>query len=131
MVTQHINPSGVSKPNAYTHVVAAEGKIVFVSGQIALDGNGNLVGAGDLAKQGEQVFENLKTCLASVGATFANVTKFTTFVVNYKPEDRAIIGALRQKYIPAENPPASTLVGVQALATPDFLIEIECTAVLP
>jgi enamine deaminase RidA (YjgF/YER057c/UK114 family) len=51
--------------------------------------------------------------------------------VNYKPEDRPIIMAARQRYLPADNPPASTLVGVQALAQPDFLIEIEAIAVLP
>jgi enamine deaminase RidA (YjgF/YER057c/UK114 family) len=132
MAPQHVNPEGVSKPNYYSHVVTSDsGKVAFISGQIALDAAGNVVGAGDLAKQGEQVFENLKACLESVGATFNDVLKFTTYVVNYKPEDRAVIGALRQKYLTPENAPASTLVGVQALATPDFLIEIECVAALP
>jgi enamine deaminase RidA (YjgF/YER057c/UK114 family) len=51
--------------------------------------------------------------------------------VNFKPDDRATITALRQRYLPAENPPASTLVGVQALARPDLLVEIEAVAVLP
>ena len=126
-------PQGVSKPGAYTHVVSAQGsRIVFISGQVALDKDGNVVGPGDLAKQTEQVFENLKTCLASVGATFADVTKMTTFIVSYRPAvRRAILGAVRQKYLPAENLPASTLVGVQSLATPEIMIEIEATAVLP
>jgi enamine deaminase RidA (YjgF/YER057c/UK114 family) len=129
----YINPDGVSKPGAYTHVVSAQGsRIVFISGQVALDRDGNVVGAGDLGKQAEQVFENLKTCLGSVGATFAEVTKMTTFIVSYRPAaDRAILGAVRAKYLPAENPPASTLVGVQSLATPEIMIEIEATAVLP
>ncbi len=130
MATQHINPSGVAAPNRYTHVVVAQGgRTVYLSGQIALDATGNVVGS-DLATQGEQVFENIKTCLASVGGSFADVVKFTTFVVNFKPEDLATISALRAKYIPAENPAASTLVGVQALALPQLLIEIECVAVL-
>jgi enamine deaminase RidA (YjgF/YER057c/UK114 family) len=129
----YTNPSAVSKPNNYTHVVSAQGsRIVFISGQVALDAAGNVVGAGDLAAQATQVFENLGACLASVGATFADVTKMTTFIVSYRPSaDRAILGAVRAKYLPAENPPASTLVGVQSLATPDILIEIEATAVLP
>jgi enamine deaminase RidA (YjgF/YER057c/UK114 family) len=128
----YINPDAVSKPGAYTHVVAAEGsRIVFISGQVALDKDGNVVGAGDLGAQAEQVFKNLQACLASVGATFADVTKLTTFIVSYRPSaDRAILGAVREKYLPAGNLPASTLVGVQSLATPDIMIEIEATAVL-
>ena len=131
MPTQHVNPAGVGAPSNYTHVVASSGgSIVFISGQVGLDASGNL--AGDtLEAQGTQVFENLKTCLASVGATFQNVLKLTTFVVNYKPEDRAIIGGLRSKYLPSNNPPASTLVGVQALAVPGLLVEIEAVAAIP
>lgn len=126
MSTQHVNPSGVGAPSNYTHVVASSGgSIVFISGQIGMDASGKI--AGDtLEAQGAQVFENLKTCLASVGATFENVLKLTTYIVNYKPEDRAIIGGLRSKY-----PPASTLVGVQALAVPGLLIEIEAVAAIP
>ena len=132
MAHTYTNPSTVSKPNNYTHVVSAQGsRVVFISGQVAIDAAGNVVGAGDLAAQATQVFENLKACLESVGATFADVTKTTTFIVSYRPSaDRAILGAVRTKYLPSENPPASTLVGVQSLATPDIMIEIEATAVL-
>ena len=131
MATQHVNPSGVGAPSNYTHVVSASGgSIVFISGQIGMDAAGKI--AGDtLEAQGAQVFENLKTCLASVGATFENVLKLTTYIVNYKLEDRAIIGGLRSKYLPATNPPASTLVGVQALAVPGLLVEIEAVAQIP
>ena len=130
MATQHVNPSGVGAPSNYTHVVSASGgSIVFISGQIGMDAAGKI--AGDtLEAQGMQVFENLKTRLASVGATFENVLKLTTYIVNYKPEDRAIIGGLRSKYLPATNPPASTLVGVQALAVPGLLVEIEAVAAI-
>jgi enamine deaminase RidA (YjgF/YER057c/UK114 family) len=132
MPAQHINPDGVSQPTNYTHVVANDGsRIVFISGQVAVGKDGKVVGEGDLAAQAEQVFTNLKTCLDSVGGTFADVSKLTTFVVNYKPEHRAIIGAARQKHLPGTNPPASTLVGVQALALPELMIEIEAVAVLP
>jgi enamine deaminase RidA (YjgF/YER057c/UK114 family) len=128
---QYINPDTVSKPANYTHVVVATGKVVFVSGQVSIDASGAVVGAGDLAAQAEQVFKNLQACLASAGATFADVTKTTTFIVGYQASrDRPILGAVRQKYLPATNPPASTLVGVQALATPDIMIEIEATAVI-
>ena len=129
----YINPEGVSKPGAYTHVVSAQGsRIVFISGQVALDKDGNMVGMGDLGRQAEQVFENLKTCLESAGATFADVTKMTTFIVSFRPSsDRAVLAEVRQKYLLPGTLPASTLVGVQSLATPDILIEIEATAVLP
>jgi len=130
MSTQHVNPAGVGAPSNYTHVVASSGgSIVFISGQIGMDAAGHI--AGDtLEAQGTQVFENLKVCLASVGATFENVLKLTTYIVNYKPEDRAIIGGLRSKYLPSSNPPASTLVGVQALAVPGLLVEIEAVAAI-
>jgi enamine deaminase RidA (YjgF/YER057c/UK114 family) len=133
MPNDHINPPGVSTPTGYTHVVSAPGggRIVFISGQVAAGASGQVVGEGDLARQADQVFENLKTCLAAAGATFADVTKLTTYVVNYKPEDRPAIVAARQRHLPADAPPASTLVGVQALAAPAYLIEIEAVAVLP
>ena len=75
-----------------------------------------------------EFFQNLKTALAAAGASFADVTKLTTFIVNYKPEDRDVIRAARAEYLPAEQPPASTLVGVQSLASADYMIEIEAIA---
>ena len=131
MSIDHLNPGTMQPPTGYSYVVRATGsQIVHVSGQVAIDGQGRVVGEGDLALQGEQVFENLRTCLAAAGAGFKDVVKLTTYVVNYKPEDRATIGALRQRYLGTEGPPASTLVGVQALALPSLLIEIEAVAVL-
>ena len=73
--------------------------------------------------------ENLKTALAAAGATFNDVVKITTFIVDYVPEHRAIVGEVRGRYLSADNPPASTLVGISALAGPEWLIEIEATAV--
>ena len=88
---------------------------------------------GDVRKvtvaQTEQVMENLSTALAAAGATFDDVAKITTFVVDYTPEMRSVIGEVRGRYLPADNPPASTLVGVSALAGPEWLIEIEAIAV--
>jgi enamine deaminase RidA (YjgF/YER057c/UK114 family) len=127
---EHIRPSRLSKNPAYTQVVAARGaRTVFVSGQAPTDADGNVVGAGDLAAQTEHVMENLKTALAAAGATFDDVVKSTTFVVDYQPEHRNVIGAVRGRYISTENPPASTFVGVSALVGPEWLIEIEAIAV--
>ena len=131
MPTQHINPEGVGQPTGYTHVVASDGRrIVFVSGQVAQNQKGEPVAVDDLGGQAAQVFANLKSCLEAAGASFNDVTKLTTYVVNYQQENRAVIGEARQRYLPAE-PPASTLVGVQALARPEYMIEIEAIAVLP
>ncbi|MQA00793.1 MAG: RidA family protein [Dehalococcoidia bacterium] len=131
MPHNRINPSAVSTPRGYSHVVEATGsRLIFISGQVAADATGAIAGEGDLAAQATKVFENLSACLAAAGASFADVTKITTFVVNYQPEHRAVIAEARERHLPADEPPASTLVGVQALARPEFLIEIEATVVV-
>lgn len=127
----HLRPEGLHNLPTYTQVVAATGaRQVFVSGQVAVDADGTPVGLGDLAAQTEQVMENLKVALAAAGADFADVTKITTFVVDYRPEHRPVIAEVRSRYLPEGAPPASTLVGVTALAAPEWLIEIEATAVV-
>lgn len=127
--TQFINPEGLSKPTGYTHTVIVQpGKLVYISGQVALNAKGEVVGNGDLRAQVTQVMENLKAALAAVGATMQDIVKVNTYVVNLKPDQRPIIGEVRKKYISAEHPPASTLVGVTALAREEFLIEIEAIA---
>jgi enamine deaminase RidA (YjgF/YER057c/UK114 family) len=129
--TKFINPEGLNKPTGYTHVVVSSGtRTIYISGQVALNANGEVVGKNDLKAQTEQVFENLKTALAAAGCTFDNVVKTTTFIVNYKPESIPMIREIRGKYLGNDHPPASTLLGVQALAREDFLIEIEAVAVL-
>jgi len=131
MPSQHINPPGLSAPTGYTHVVTASGgKLVFIAGQVAANAAGEVVGPGDLKGQARQVYQNLQTALTAAGATFADVVKQTTFVVNFKPDDRAVIADVRREYLSSEHPPASTLVGVQALARPEYLIEVEAIAVL-
>lgn len=120
----------LSTPRGYNYVVTATGKMVFVAGQIALDKDGNVVGKGDLRAQTVQVLENVKACLAAAGATFADVVKLNTYVVNLKVQDLPIIREARSAYFPAENPPASTMVGVTALAIEGLLIEIEAVAML-
>jgi enamine deaminase RidA (YjgF/YER057c/UK114 family) len=126
----HLNPPSLSKPTGYTHVVAARGqRLIYISGQIAFDQSGQLIGPGDLRAQTVQVYENLKSALAAAGATFADVVKLNTYVVNYKPEYRPVLGEVRSRYVDGNRPPASTLVGVSALAMDGLLIEIEAVAV--
>jgi len=126
---EFLQPEGLSRPGGYTHVVTlTPGKLVVISGQVALDADAQIVGAGDLRAQTQQVFENLRLALAAAGANFAQVVKLTIFVVNYQPAHRAAIVEVRDQFIARDHPPAGTLVGVQALARPEFLIEIEALA---
>lgn len=127
----HLNPDGVNKPKTYSQVVKVRGgEWVLTSGIVADDAQGALVGKGDLQQQTRQCFENLKIVLAAAGATFNDVVKMNYYVVNYRPEQVALIRQVRAAYLPTENPPASTLAGVQALFHPDVLIEIEAVAVV-
>jgi len=128
---QFLNPAGLSKPNGYTHVVIVQpGTLVYVSGQVALNVGGEVVGKNDLRAQVTQVMENLKTALAAAGASLQDVVKLNYYVVNLNPEKLSTIREVRNKYISAEHPPASTLVGVTALAREEFLIEVEVVAAL-
>jgi enamine deaminase RidA (YjgF/YER057c/UK114 family) len=131
MGLQRLTPAGLFKPAAYTQVVLAQGRrMAFIAGQVSIDAEGKLVAPGDFAGQVKQVFANLGTALKGAGATPADVTKITIYVVNYKPELRPLLGEARSTLFGATALPASTLVGVQALAEPGFLIEIEAVAVL-
>lgn len=128
---EFINPFRI-KPSGYTHtVVSAAGKTIYISGQVPVNEAGQIVGAGDLKAQTKQVYDNLLYCLRFAGANFEDVVKMTTYVVNYKPTDIDIVREVRKGYLSKENPPASTLVGVQALAHPEYMIEIEAIAVIP
>jgi enamine deaminase RidA (YjgF/YER057c/UK114 family) len=128
---QFINPPGLNPTVGFTHVVTATGgKTVHVSGQASVDAKGGVVGKGDFRAQVERTFENLKTALAAAGAAFADAVKVTYFVVGLKPEHVPVVREVRGRYLDRENPPASTLVGVAALAVPDWLIEVEVVAVV-
>src|SRR2546429_6859632 len=78
------NPPTLSKPTGYTHIVevTGPGKTIYISGQIALDKDGNLVGAGNMKAQAEQVFKNLESALAAAGAKFSDVVKMYTVITD-------------------------------------------------
>jgi len=129
--TEYLKPKGLAINPAYSHVAVASGaRTIYIAGQVTIDENGGVVGAGDLAAQTEQVMRNLGLCLTAAGASFDDVVKITTYVVNYKPADRAVIGKARSAFFADRTPPASTLVGVSALAVPEWMIEIEAIAVV-
>jgi len=125
------HPQGLLRNPAYSHVVVASGaRTIYTAGQVAIDEHGALIGAGDLAAQAAQAMRNVGLALAAAGASYANIVKITTYVVNYRPEHRAVIGQARAPFFAGGAPPASTLVGVSALALPEWLVEIEAVAVV-
>jgi enamine deaminase RidA (YjgF/YER057c/UK114 family) len=126
-----VNPESVSTPRGYSHAVrteTAEAVWIHVSGQIAVDASGAVVGVRDLRRQTEQVYENLAANLEANGATFADVVKTTTFLTTL--EDLEGMREVRRRYL-GEEPPASSAVQVVALVIPEGLIEVEAIAVVP
>lgn len=128
-----INPASLYESTrfGFSHAVCSEGgKLLHCAGQVAFDQDGNILGQGDLKKQLEQAFENLNLVLAEVGASSSNIVRLRTYVVDLKPEYlEQIISALSSFYN-GETPAPNTLIGVQSLALPDLLVEIEATAML-
>lgn len=128
MKMKRTNPTQLSRPNGYSHVVeVGPGRTIYVSGQIALNQAGQLVGSGDIKAQTRQVFENLKVAFASSGASLDDVVKITVFMtdISQLPGFREV----RDTYVTSA-PPASSLVEVKSLVRPDLLIEIEAIAVM-
>ncbi len=124
---KRLNPAALSKPNGYSHVVEASGgRAIYVSGQVALDAQGAVVGQANLEAQTRQVFENLKTALAAAGATLDDVVKITVFMTDVS--ELATFRKVRDLYFTGP-PPASTLVQIERLARPELMIEIEAVAV--
>ena len=131
MSVEFLNPPQLCPTFGWTHVVCATGgKTIHISGQVGINELGEVVGRGDLKAQTEQAFHNISLALAAAGATFRDVVKTSLFVVGLKPEHVPILREVRSRYVWAEHPPASTLVGISALVGPDWLIEIEAVAVI-
>ena len=125
-----INPPGLVRPTGYTHdVVSADGRTAYVAGQVALDSSGALVGKDDFRAQAERVYANLRVALASVGASFEDLVKTTTYVTDRKHV--AILREVRTRVMGAARPPANTLLVVGGLARPELLLEIEAVAQVP
>lgn len=129
--TRFLNPEGLNKPAGYTHIVITEPrKLAYISGQVAWDAKGQIVGKGNFRVQVTKALDNLKLALTAAGATMDDLIKVNYYVVNLKPDEVRIIREVRSNYFSSEHPPASTLVGVTALAREDFMIEIEAVAVV-
>ena len=127
--TRFMNPETIAKPGGYSHVVeiTGPGRIVYIAGQLGLKPDGKI--AGDFRAQAVQAFENLKNALASVGATFNDVVKLNNYLVDIKSN----LGAYREVrdlYVNVKAPPASTTIGIPALAREDALYEVEAIVML-
>jgi enamine deaminase RidA (YjgF/YER057c/UK114 family) len=129
MAPRFINPPTISKPPGYTHVVetTGTGRTIYIAGQLGIDPAGNM--AADFRGQTVQAFENLKNALAAVGAEFKDVVKINNYLVDI-PGNIGAFREVRDRYLNMAAPPASTAVGVPALARPGALFEIEAIAVL-
>jgi len=119
----------LSKPlGIYSEAVMAEGKrMLFISGMTARDKEGNIVGKGDMKAQTRQVMENIKAVLEKVGATFDQIVKVSVFITDMSRFKE--IHEVRAQYFKKDYP-ASTMVQVSGLVSPELLIEIEAIAVL-
>jgi enamine deaminase RidA (YjgF/YER057c/UK114 family) len=133
MPREILNPSTLhpSVRFGFSHVAVAQGeRLVFCAGQVAWDENTQIVGVGDLPRQVEQSLENVRRALAAAGATPADVVRLKTYLVDHDEAGLKALGASLKAFY-GEGPPApNTVVGVARLALPDFLVEIEATAVV-
>jgi 2-iminobutanoate/2-iminopropanoate deaminase len=122
-------PNTMPKSVGYSQVATVSGgTMVFISGQVALDRSGNVVGKDDFHAQVQQVFENLKAAVEAAGGTFDDVIKLNSYVVDLS--HLSDFREVRDKYVNVKNPPASTAVQVPRLFRPEFLVEIEAVAVV-
>ena len=131
-IVKFINPSTVSAPKGYSHAAELDlgtCKMLIMSGQVAIDSKGNLIGKGDFNKQAEQVFQNIKNIVENAGGNMDNIVKLGFYVldINQVPTLRLV----RDKFVNVKTPPASTLVQVSKLFRDDVLLEVEATAIIP
>jgi enamine deaminase RidA (YjgF/YER057c/UK114 family) len=134
MKKEFINPPDL--PNweqSFSQIAVVQGlslKTIYISGQVSVDQENNIVREGDLQGQADYAFANLHRALMAAGASPADVVKLNIYVVGYKPADAVLISAARRKVFRGKNLPASTLLGVESLALDGLLIEVEAVAVV-
>lgn len=125
-----LNPSTLAPPAGFSHVAEVTGgKLVFLSGQVALDRSGNLVGPNHLPVQTTQVFENLRAGLEAAGTDFAHVVKLTFYLTDISRI--GIVREVRDRFVDPRHPPASTAVEIRRLVREEFLIEVDAVAAVP
>src|SRR5882724_9372079 len=127
MSKEIFSPATLPPPVGYSHIAKVNrGTIVYLSGQVASDASGKLVGEGNFEAQAEQVFRNLKIAIEAAGGTMTDIVKLNVYLVaEVDQAEVPKLRAIRNRYVNKERPPASTLVVVSRLARPGWLIEIE------
>jgi 2-iminobutanoate/2-iminopropanoate deaminase len=133
MPKEHVNPKTLfpSLPHGFSQIVVASGKrTAFISGQVAWDAKKRIVGGASLLEQARQALRNVQTATEAVGGSLRDIVALRIYIVNYQAESVEAVGKALREFFSQENPPASTWIGVSALAVPEFLVEIEATAVL-
>jgi len=131
MPKEHVNPTTLfpSVQHGFSQVVVASGgKTVFISGQTAWNANKRIVGR-NLGEQTKQVLQNVRLAVEAVGGNLSDIVNVRIYVVNRALSEIGVVGNALREVFPT-NPPTSTWIGVSALVVPEFLIEIEATAVL-
>jgi 2-iminobutanoate/2-iminopropanoate deaminase len=132
MTRRQVNPPSVfsSLEHGFPQAISVSGtKTLYVSGQVAWDTQRRLVGGSDLAAQTRQAFSNLRSVVEAAGATLSDVVSLRIYVVSYRPEKAEAVGGAFRDFFPSSTAPATTWVGVAALADPSFLVEVEAIAV--
>jgi enamine deaminase RidA (YjgF/YER057c/UK114 family) len=125
-----VNPGTLAALDGFTHAVRL-GFVTYVSGEVPLDSTGKLVGPGDLAAQAKQAFANLALVLRIAGNEPSDIAKLTVYVVNYHPQDLAVIRQAAPDFFPEHNPPAGIVIGVAALPRDGMLIAVDAIAQAP
>ena len=133
MPKEYFNPNSLfsSVRHGFSQVVVASGRrIVFISGQTAWDVKKKIVGGDSLLEQARQALRNVQAAIEATGGTLKDIVALRIYIVNYQSESAEAVRVALKGFFSSANPPASTWIGVSALAVPEFLIEIEATAVL-
>jgi enamine deaminase RidA (YjgF/YER057c/UK114 family) len=127
-----LSPSTIAAPRGYTHVVETKGpaRTIYIAGQLGMTPDGKFAGApGDFRAQAVQCFENIKSALAAVGASFEHVVKLNNYLTDIA--NLPIYAEVRDRYVNTKAPPASTTIQISKLARPEALYEVEAIAVVP
>lgn len=125
------NPETMAKPAAgYSQIAEVSGaKLVYIAGQVAIDRSGNLVGKDDFQAQARQVFENLKAAVEAAGGDFSHIIKLNYYcAAGVDNSQMPALREIRDKYVNTSSPPTSTLVFVQRLVRPEYLLEVDAIA---
>lgn len=128
----YLNPDGIHQNPGFSQIVVAEGNVrtVYVGGQNAVNSQGEVVGKGNLKAQAEQIFRNLEVALGAGGAGLEDVVKWNIYILSGQSLQPGF-EVFQQVWGNRPNPPVITVLYVSGLASPDFLMEMDATAVVP